>query len=63
MEATDDHPRMFILDLGGGAALNVFEVAADEIVGEQRSQDTVAPSTTSRSPSNRSGRSRRRSNG
>ena len=38
MEATDDHPRMFILDLGGGAALNVFEVAADEIVGEQRSQ-------------------------
>ena len=38
MDATDDHPRMFILDLGGGAALNVFEVAADEIVGEQRSQ-------------------------
>lgn len=38
MEATDDHPRMFILDLGGGAALNVFEVTAEEIVGEQRSQ-------------------------
>ena len=29
MDATDDHPRMFILDLGGGAALNVFEVAAE----------------------------------
>ena len=26
MDATPDHPRMFILDLGGGAALNVFEV-------------------------------------
>lgn len=38
MDATDDHPRMFILDLGGGAALNVFEVAADEIVGERRHQ-------------------------
>jgi catechol 2,3-dioxygenase-like lactoylglutathione lyase family enzyme len=34
----DDHPWMKILDLGGGAALNVFEVAADEIIGEQRSQ-------------------------
>ena len=31
-----DHPRMFILDLGGGAALNVFEVPADEIVGDRR---------------------------
>ncbi len=38
MEARDDHPRMFILDLGGGAALNVFEVSADEIIGEQRRQ-------------------------
>jgi len=38
MEATPDHPRMFILDLGGGAALNVFEVPAEEIVGEQRTQ-------------------------
>ena len=36
MEATDDHPRMFILDLGGGSALNVFEVASDEIIGERR---------------------------
>lgn len=38
MDATPDHPRMFILDLGGGAALNVFEVSADEMIGEQRRQ-------------------------
>jgi catechol 2,3-dioxygenase-like lactoylglutathione lyase family enzyme len=36
MEAEPDHPRMSILDLGGGAALNVFEVPADEIVGDRR---------------------------
>ncbi len=34
----DDHPWMKILDLGGGAALNVFEVPAAEIVGERRRQ-------------------------
>ena len=33
-----DHPRMFILDLGGGAALNVFEVAPEDIIGERRTQ-------------------------
>jgi catechol 2,3-dioxygenase-like lactoylglutathione lyase family enzyme len=38
MEADGDHPRMWILDLGGGAALNVFEVAPDAILGEQRRQ-------------------------
>ncbi|MCU1457393.1 MAG: Glyoxalase/bleomycin resistance protein/dioxygenase [Actinomycetia bacterium] len=38
MEQTGDHPRMFILDMGGGAALNVFQATADEIVGEQRKQ-------------------------
>ena len=38
MEATPDHPRMFIIDLGGGAALNVFEVPAADIIGEQRAQ-------------------------
>jgi catechol 2,3-dioxygenase-like lactoylglutathione lyase family enzyme len=38
MDATSEHPRMFILDLGGGAALNVFEVAPDEIIGERRKQ-------------------------
>ena len=38
MAAQPDHPRMVILDLGGGAALNVFEVPADEIIGERRRQ-------------------------
>jgi len=35
MEAEGDHPRMAIIDLGGGAALNVFEVPEDAIVGER----------------------------
>jgi catechol 2,3-dioxygenase-like lactoylglutathione lyase family enzyme len=34
----DDHPWMKILDLGGGAALNVFEVPAAEIIGDRRRQ-------------------------
>jgi pterin-4a-carbinolamine dehydratase/catechol 2,3-dioxygenase-like lactoylglutathione lyase family enzyme len=34
----DDHPWMKILDLGGGAALNVFEVPAEEIIGQRRTQ-------------------------
>src|SRR5215213_4365053 len=34
----DDHPWMKILDLGGGAALNVFEVPAEDIIGERRRQ-------------------------
>jgi catechol 2,3-dioxygenase-like lactoylglutathione lyase family enzyme len=34
----DDHPWMKVIDLGGGSALNVFEVAADEIIGERRRQ-------------------------
>jgi catechol 2,3-dioxygenase-like lactoylglutathione lyase family enzyme len=32
----DDHPWMKIVDVGGGAALNIFEVAEDEIIGERR---------------------------
>ena len=36
MEARDDHPRMAILDLGGGAALNAFEVPAESIIGDRR---------------------------
>lgn len=36
MEAAPDHPRMFILDLGGGAALNVFETTEDALLGERR---------------------------
>jgi catechol 2,3-dioxygenase-like lactoylglutathione lyase family enzyme len=34
----DDHPWMKIVDLGGGAALNVFEVPAEEMLGERRRQ-------------------------
>ena len=35
MAASDDHPRMSIIDLGGGSALNVVEQAADSIVGHR----------------------------
>ncbi len=35
---SEHHPWMKILDLGGGAALNVFEVPAEEIIGERRRQ-------------------------
>ena len=34
MEAEGDHPRMAIVDMGGGSALNVFEVPAESIVGD-----------------------------
>lgn len=33
-----DHPWMKILDLGGGAALNVFQSSSEEIIGERRTQ-------------------------
>jgi len=36
MAAEGDHPRMAIIDLGGGGALNAFEVAAEDLVGDQR---------------------------
>ena len=35
MAATEDHPRMAILDLGGGSALNVTEQPAGTIVGDR----------------------------
>ena len=38
MEAEGDHPKLYILDLGGGAALNVFEVEGDTIIGDRRRQ-------------------------
>ena len=38
MEKTDDHPWMKIVDVGGGAALNIFHVDADDIVGERGRQ-------------------------
>lgn len=36
MEAEGDHPRMFILDMGGVGALNVFEVPEDALIGDRR---------------------------
>jgi catechol 2,3-dioxygenase-like lactoylglutathione lyase family enzyme len=38
IEKRDEHPRMKVVDLGGGAALNVFEVPAEEIIGDRRRQ-------------------------
>lgn len=38
MDKTDDHPRMFVIDVGGGAALNAFEVGENEIIGDRRVQ-------------------------
>ena len=38
MDAKVDHPRMSILSLGGGAALNVFEVPAADMIGERNKQ-------------------------
>lgn len=43
MAATDDHPRMAVLDLGGGSALNVFESAPEEIVGDRAKQGGRGP--------------------
>lgn len=41
--ARDDHPRMVILDLGGGTALNVVETPAEDIVGDRRRQGRRGP--------------------
>jgi catechol 2,3-dioxygenase-like lactoylglutathione lyase family enzyme len=38
MEATPDHPYMKIIDIGGGAMLNIFEVDPATIIGERRRQ-------------------------
>ncbi|MEO5841868.1 MAG: VOC family protein [Acidimicrobiales bacterium] len=38
MQAQPDHPHMIILDLGGGAALNIFEVEGDTIIGDRTRQ-------------------------
>jgi catechol 2,3-dioxygenase-like lactoylglutathione lyase family enzyme len=38
IEAKEDHPRMAVIDLGGRAALNAFEVADGDIIGERRRQ-------------------------
>ena len=36
MAARPDHPWMKIVEIGGGAALNIFEVAADDLIGDRR---------------------------
>ena len=36
MEQEGDHPRMFILDMGGVGALNVFEVPEESLIGDRR---------------------------
>jgi catechol 2,3-dioxygenase-like lactoylglutathione lyase family enzyme len=43
MQAKGDHPHMVILDLGGDAGLNVFEVALDDIIGDRRRQGHRGP--------------------
>ncbi len=35
MDAEGEHPRMAIVDMGGGSVLNVFEVHSDSIVGDR----------------------------
>jgi catechol 2,3-dioxygenase-like lactoylglutathione lyase family enzyme len=58
----EDHPWMKILDLGGGAALNVFEAPQrrSSVIGDGKV--VGVRSTTTRSPSTRAARSRRSSN-
>ena len=43
MPARDDHPRMVILDLGGGSALNVTEQPAATIVGDRTKPGARGP--------------------
>src|SRR5436190_23810216 len=43
MEARPDHPHMIILDLGGRAALNIFEVEDDTIIGDRTQQGGRGP--------------------
>jgi len=43
MEARPDHPHMIILDLGDRAALNIFEVENDTIIGDRTQQGGRGP--------------------
>ncbi len=38
LQKSDDHPWMKIVDLGGGAALNIFEVAPEDMIGDRTRQ-------------------------
>jgi catechol 2,3-dioxygenase-like lactoylglutathione lyase family enzyme len=42
-EAHDDHPRMAVVNLGGDAALNVFEAPADSILGDRSTMGGRGP--------------------
>ncbi len=43
MEAHDDHPRMAIVNMGGASALNVFEIPAEDIVGDRGKMGARGP--------------------
>jgi catechol 2,3-dioxygenase-like lactoylglutathione lyase family enzyme len=43
MAATDDHPRMAILDLGAGSALNITEQSGDTIIGDRTRSGSRGP--------------------
>jgi catechol 2,3-dioxygenase-like lactoylglutathione lyase family enzyme len=43
MEAQGDHPRMAVVNMGGNGALNVFEVAAESIVGDRTRMGARGP--------------------
>lgn len=43
MAATDDHPRMAILDLGAGSAINITEHPAHTIVGDRTRAGSRGP--------------------
>lgn len=43
MAATDGHPRMAIVELGGGAAMNIFEAPEESIIGDRRSMGGRGP--------------------
>jgi catechol 2,3-dioxygenase-like lactoylglutathione lyase family enzyme len=42
-DAKDDHPRMAVVNMGGGGALNVFEVSAKAIVGDRTKMFSRGP--------------------
>ncbi len=43
MDAEGDHPRMAVVNMGGGSALNVFEVPEGSIVGDRASMGARGP--------------------
>jgi catechol 2,3-dioxygenase-like lactoylglutathione lyase family enzyme len=43
MAATENRPRMVVLDLGGGSALNVVEQPAETIVGDRTASGRRGP--------------------